>query len=64
MSQVKWVLPRKFAELTGYTEEAVRHKIKGGVWPEGRIWKKGPDGRILINLQAYDRWVDLDGMAA
>jgi len=23
MSRVKWVIPRKFAELTGYTEEAV-----------------------------------------
>jgi hypothetical protein len=64
VSQVKWVLPKKFSDLTGYTEEAIRHKMKDGTWPQGRVWKKGPDGRLLINVQEYDKWIDLDGRAA
>lgn len=54
------VLIKRFAEVTGYSENAVRHKIKGGVWIEGRIWRKGPDGRIFVHLGEFERWVKSD----
>ncbi|WP_398491381.1 excisionase [Variovorax sp.] len=54
----QWVLVNRFAEITGYSQNAVRHKIKGGVWIEGRIWRKAPDGRIFVNLLEFERWVE------
>lgn len=47
---------RRFAELTGYTEGAVRAKIEKGVWVEGYQWVRGPDGRILMSIEGFDRW--------
>lgn len=44
----RWVLVKRFAEVTGYSENAVRHKVKGGIWLEGRIWRKAPDGPYLF----------------
>ena len=46
----------RFAELSGYTAEAVRSKIKRGVWLEDEVWIKAPDGRILIDTEGYERW--------
>lgn len=54
----RWVLVNRFAEVTGYSENAVRHKVKGGIWVEGRIWRKAPDGRIFLNLAEFERWVE------
>jgi hypothetical protein len=54
----QWVLIKRFAEVTGYTENAVRHKVKGGVWVQGRLWRKAPDGRIFLNLLEFERWVE------
>lgn len=50
-------IPR-FAAETGYTPEAIRAKIKGGVWLEGIVWKKAPDGHVLISVKGYELWVD------
>jgi hypothetical protein len=58
----QWVLIKRLAEITGYSENAVRHKIKGGVWIEGRIWRKAPDGRIFVNLGEFERWVESDAL--
>ncbi|AQZ96581.1 excisionase [Halopseudomonas phragmitis] len=58
MSTVRWVLINRASELTGYTVNAIQHKIKGGVWPQGKLWRKAPDGRILINLEEFDRWAE------
>ncbi len=52
------VVINRFAALTGYSENAVRHKIKGGVWLEGRIWRRAPDGRICVNIHEFERWVE------
>jgi hypothetical protein len=54
----RWVLVKRFAEVTGYTENAVRHKVKNGIWVQGRIWRKAPDGRIFVNLVEFERWVE------
>ncbi|UYG08395.1 excisionase family protein [Halomonas sp. M4R1S46] len=55
MAQNKWVLRNKLAELYGYSRSAIDHKRKDGTWPEGRIWRKAPDGRIFYNVAAIDR---------
>jgi hypothetical protein len=47
---------KKYAELSGYSEKAIRLKISGGVWGEG-IKYKAPDGRVLISEQGVENWV-------
>lgn len=54
---LEWLLIPAFANMTGYTEKAVRRKIEDGVWLEGKHYKKAPDGRITMNLQEYYKWV-------
>jgi hypothetical protein len=44
--------------MTGYTVGAIKQKIAKGVWQEGTMWKRSIDGRIIIDLQAYVRWVE------
>jgi hypothetical protein len=53
-----WVLIKKLVELTGYTDDAIRAKIKRGVWLKDLHWKKAPDGRILFNLLAIKEWIE------
>jgi hypothetical protein len=55
---VTWVLIRRVVELLGYTDDAVRAKIKKGVWLQGIHWRKAPDGRIFLNLLAIQRWIE------
>jgi len=54
----RYVRINKFVELTGYTDKAVRCKIAEGVWLEGRLWRRAPDGAILVDLVGYQRWVE------
>ncbi|GAA4648108.1 hypothetical protein GCM10023116_03720 [Kistimonas scapharcae] len=54
----RFVLIKKFCELTGYTPKAVERKIENGVWLKGRVWVKAPDGRRLVNMEEYDKWVE------
>lgn len=58
ISVVRWVTLDKAAELTGYSEKALRHKISLGIWAEGVQWKWADDNRMLVNLEEYDKWVD------
>jgi hypothetical protein len=55
---IRHVTIARFAELTGYSEDAVRSKIKRGEWLEGVVWIKAPDGRNLMDLEGYERWVN------
>ena len=54
----QWVLIKRFAEITGYSENAIRHKVKNGTRMEGRIWRKAPGGRIFVNVVEFERWVE------
>ena len=45
-------------QCPGYSENAIRHKVKNGTWMEGRIWRKAPDGRIFVNVVEFERWVE------
>ena len=56
---LNYVTIKKFAELSGYTEKAVREKIRQGIWPEGTICHHAPDGRLLISLTEYEQWVEM-----
>jgi hypothetical protein len=43
---IDFVTIRRFAELSGYSEDAVRNKIKTGVWLEKVHYRKAPGGRV------------------
>lgn len=55
---IGYVTIRKFSELSGYTEEAIRPKIKRGIWLENRVWRKAPDARVLISIEGFESWVE------
>ena len=54
---ISWVTIGKFSSETGYTEEAVRTKCKRQEWPKNYVWRKAPDGRILLSPEGYELWV-------
>lgn len=55
---VRYVTILKFADLSGYTADAIRSKIRDGIWREGQEWRRAPDSRILIDVDGYHRWVE------
>jgi hypothetical protein len=44
--------------LTGYSVKAMERKIERGDWQEGKVWKRAPDGRIVIDVVGYQRWIE------
>lgn len=52
----------KFSAESGYTEDAIRSKIRDGIWLEGQVWIKAPDGRNLIDVKGYEQWVETGGV--
>jgi hypothetical protein len=61
---LKYVTIQKFASESGYTEKAIRSKIDAGVWIEGKEYRRGPDGRVLIDVEGYSRWVEARARSA
>jgi hypothetical protein len=61
---LRWLTIEKFSAESGYTPDAVRSKIKRGDWLEGHVWIKAPDGRILIDIEGYEKWVTSKGYAS
>ncbi|WP_232457915.1 excisionase [Burkholderia ubonensis] len=59
---IRYLTIGKFSVETGYTENAIRTKIRDGVWVEGEVWVKAADGRILIDVQGYEKWVETGGV--
>lgn len=55
---IRYVLIPHFCAATGYTDKAVRRKIQSGVWLQDKVWRKAPDGRILIDMEGYNKWVE------
>ena len=64
VNPAKWVKPSIMFAMTGYTQDALDSKRKNGVWEEGVIWKKAPDGNILYSWRAYEAWVERGSRAA
>jgi len=58
------LVPPRYVQLsvaslvTGYSEKAMQNKIDEGVWIEGKEWHRAPDGRRLVDLHGYERWVE------
>jgi hypothetical protein len=52
---VDYVQLSVFETITGYSPDAVQKKIKRGEWREGLVWRRAPDGRILVSLRGYHR---------
>jgi hypothetical protein len=61
---IRYLTIRKFAAESGYTEDAIRSKIRDGIWREGHEWKRAPDDRVLIDVDGYHRWVESGAMLA
>lgn len=59
---LRYVTIPKFAEQSGYSEDAIRTKIRDGIWMEGKIWMKAPDNRVLIDTEGYQEWVETGGV--
>jgi hypothetical protein len=55
---MRYLTIRKFAAESGYTEAAIRAKISGGVWLLNAEWRRAPDGRVLIDVEGYEAWVE------
>jgi hypothetical protein len=58
VNPARYVLLPLAAAVTGYTIKAMQRKIERGDWQEGKVWKRAPDGRVLIDLLGYQRWVE------
>ena len=54
---MNWVTIKKFSQLCGYSEDAIRAKIKKGQWVIDQHFTKAPDGRILISITGVDKWI-------
>lgn len=59
---MNWVLIKTLVDLTGYTEQAIRAKVKKGVWVCGTHWRKAPDGHIFFSPLAIAAWIEGKGM--
>ena len=57
MERLTFVTLTHFHKLTGYSPAAVRGKIRRLEWLEGIHYQKAPDGRLLIHLGEYEKWV-------
>ena len=60
----RYVLIARFAQLSGYTVTAIEGKIHSGVWVEGREYRRAPDGRILVDIEGFEKWVEGQRRAA
>lgn len=58
----RYVTVKKASELTGYTEGSIRNRMCDGTWLEHYVWLKAPDGRVLINMEGYEKWVESGSM--
>lgn len=48
---------KKFSEISGYSEEAIRQKLKKGIWRYKEHAFKAPDGRILLKPTRIEEWI-------
>ena len=55
---LRYMTIAKFAAESGYSEAAIRSKIRDGIWRQNLEWRRAPDGRILIDVEGYQRWVE------
>lgn len=54
----RYVLLPLATALIGYSVKAMQRKIERGDWPEGKVWRHAPDGRVMVDIVGYQRWVE------
>jgi len=57
LGNMRYVLICKAAEQSGYSAKAIEMKISQGVWSENVHYRRAPDGHIIIDLEAVERWM-------
>jgi len=58
VAPTRYVLLSLATLVTGYSIKAMERKIERGDWVESKVWRRAPDGRILIDLVGYQKWVE------
>jgi hypothetical protein len=58
VAPARYVLLCLAERITGYTVKAMERKIERGDWVEGKFWVRAPDGRVLIDMVGYHKWVE------
>ena len=58
VTPARYVLLPLASAITGYTVKAMERKIERGDWVEGRVYKRAPDGHILLDMLGYQKWVE------
>ena len=58
IAPARYVLMPLASMLTGYTVKAMQRKIERGDWAEEKVWRRAPDGRIVIDMLGYQRWIE------
>lgn len=53
---LKWVTLQVYAVSSGYSEGALRQKMRRGQFIEGKHFRKAPDGRVLVNVDECQNW--------
>lgn len=54
----RWITAKRYAELSGYTYNAIQAKCYQGVWTPKVIWAKAPDRHLMIDWRAVDDWIN------
>lgn len=55
---LRWVRLSKWCELTGVTPNSVHKWRQRGEWVDGVQCRIGPDGKVWVNLEEGNRWVE------
>jgi hypothetical protein len=58
IAPARYVLLPLASTITGYTVKAMERKIERGDWLEGRVWKRAPDGHIVVDVLGYQNWIE------
>lgn len=61
---VRYLLIPTFCAVTGYTLKAVERKRQDGIWVEGKVWHKAPDGHVMMDMEGFNKWVRGDKVVA
>lgn len=60
---IRYKTVKQFAAESGYSESAIRAKIRDGVWVKGLVWIAAPDGRMLISVEGFNIWAEQQQVA-
>lgn len=55
---------KKLSIDVGYSEDAIRGKMRDGIWILGREYVKAPDGRLMFDPDAVRRWIRGEAVSA